>query len=126
MGDRRIHSCPPGCATCISGGPAAGRAGASDFGFTMMRARSSFLIVAIAGAVVSAIGGLFASGQFFRSYLFAWIFWLGLALGCFALTMLHHLVGGKWGFATRRFHEAGLGTLPLLALLAVPLFFGLS
>src|SRR5437867_2946553 len=32
--------------------------------------------------------------QLFRSYLIAYLFWLGIALGCLPLLMLHHLVGG--------------------------------
>jgi hypothetical protein len=39
--------------------------------------------------------------------------------------MLQHLTGGRWGFVIRRFLEAGFMTLPLMALLFVPLLFGL-
>jgi len=63
--------------------------------------------------------------QFFRSYLIAYLFWLGVALGCLPLLMLHHLVGGTWGFVIRRILEAGTRTLPLMLLLFVPLLFGL-
>ena len=50
--------------------------------------------------------------QLFRSYLIAYLFWFGIALGCLPLLMLHHLVGGAWGFAIRRVFEAGTRTLP--------------
>ena len=41
-------------------------------------------------------GGAFASPtQFFRSYLLAFVFWVGVPLGCSAILMLHHLVGGR-------------------------------
>jgi hypothetical protein len=63
--------------------------------------------------------------QFFRSYLIAYLFWLGVALGCLPLLMLHHLVGGTWGFVIRRILEAGTRTLPLMVLLFVPLVFGI-
>jgi hypothetical protein len=63
--------------------------------------------------------------QFFRSYLIAYLFWLGLALGCLPVLMLHHLVGGTWGFSVRRILEAGTRTLPLMAVLFVPLLFGI-
>jgi hypothetical protein len=63
--------------------------------------------------------------QFFRSYLIAYLFWLGIALGCLPLLMLHHLVGGTWGFVIRRILEAGTRTLPLMLLLFVPLLFGI-
>ena len=35
--------------------------------------------------------------QFFRSYLFGFLFWIGLGVGCLGLAMLHHLTGGAWG-----------------------------
>jgi hypothetical protein len=63
--------------------------------------------------------------QLFRSYLIAYLFWLGIALGCLPLLMLHHLVGGRWGFVLRRVLEAGTRTLPLMLLLFVPLVFGI-
>ncbi len=92
----------------------------------MNRARRIALLTGCVAAALSLIGALVSGGgQFFRSYLVGYLFWLGMALGCFGLTMLHHLVGGRWGFATRRFFEAGLATLPLMVALVVPLFFGL-
>ncbi len=71
------------------------------------------------------LGGIFAPKLFFPAYLYAYLFWLGLALGSLALAMLHHLTGGGWGFVIRRILEAAFGTLPLLALLFLPVLFGL-
>jgi hypothetical protein len=62
----------------------------------------------------------------FFSYLFAYNFWLALGLGSLGIWMLHHLTGGAWGFAIRRFLEAATRTLPLLAVLFLPLALGLS
>jgi hypothetical protein len=62
--------------------------------------------------------------QFFRSYLIAYLFWFGVAAGCLPLLMLHHLVGGTWGFVIRRILEAGTRTLPLMLLLFVPILLG--
>ena len=64
--------------------------------------------------------------QFWPSYLVAYAFWVGLALGCMGLTMLHHLVGGSWGLVVRRPMESGGMTLVPLAILFVPLALGLS
>ncbi|MGA8349542.1 MAG: hypothetical protein WB773_17270, partial [Isosphaeraceae bacterium] len=64
--------------------------------------------------------------HFLPSYLVAYVFWVGLALGCMGLTMLHHLVGGSWGLVVRRPMESGGMTLLPLALLFVPLALGLS
>lgn len=92
----------------------------------MTRARFIALAIGIVAAVLSVVGAFFDATQFFQSYLFAYLFWLGLALGCFGLITLHHLVGGRWGFATRRFFETGLTTLPLMAALIIPILFGLQ
>ena len=78
-----------------------------------------------AGLVLCGVGVLLNPTQFFRSYLLAYLFWLGIPLGCLAILMLHHLVGGAWGAVIRRVLESGTRTLPLLVLLFVPLLFGL-
>ncbi len=83
--------------------------------------------VGVAGALgLAAFGLLGDSAQFFRSYLFGFVFWIGLPMGCLALLMLHHLTGGGWGFVIRRLCEAGTRTFPLMALLFLPLFFGMT
>jgi len=63
--------------------------------------------------------------QFFQSYLFAFVFWLGLPLGCTAIRLIHNLVSGTWGFPLRRPLESATKTLPLMALLVLPILFRL-
>ncbi|MEZ4660839.1 MAG: hypothetical protein R2911_25085 [Caldilineaceae bacterium] len=77
------------------------------------------LVLALAGVVVDRT-------QFWQSYLFAYIFWLSVGLGCLGLLMLHHLVGGRWSALIRRVMEAGAMTLPWLALLFLPLLLGMN
>ena len=83
-------------------------------------------IVGAGGLLLGVVGLFINPAQFFYSYLLAYLFWLSIALGCCALVMLYHLVGGAWGFVIRRVLEAGTRTLPLMAALFVPLLFGLS
>ncbi len=64
--------------------------------------------------------------QFFRSYLLAYVIWLGVGLGSMALLMVHHLTGGFWGWAIRGAIEAATRTVPFLALLFLPLLLGLD
>jgi len=76
--------------------------------------------------LAGCIGGwMFAPADFFVAYLFGHEFFLGLSLGALGLLMIHHLTGGYWGYSVRRFFESAVGTLPLLAVLFVPIFFGL-
>ncbi|HXT11074.1 MAG TPA: hypothetical protein VN873_05875 [Candidatus Angelobacter sp.] len=83
------------------------------------------LVIGVLGLVASAIGWFVDPKQFFFSYLFAVLFWLGLSLGCFIVDMIHQLAGGRWGYPTRRFLEAGFMVFPLMAVLFIPIFFGL-
>ena len=88
------------------------------------------IIALIAGVVGLALAGIGAflhpdPRQFFFSYLFAFLFWVGLPLGSLCVLMIHYLTGGGWGYTIRRFLEASISTLPLMALLFVPIFFGL-
>ena len=63
--------------------------------------------------------------QFFKSYLLAFLFWVSLALGSFAVLMLHHMFHAGWGFVIQRMLESGTRTFLLMAVLFVPLLFGL-
>ena len=84
------------------------------------------LLVGLLAAGLSALGYLLSPDAFFPAYLIAFLFWLGISLGSLAIAMLHHLSGGGWGVPIRRVLEAAYGVLPLMAVLFVPLLFGLS
>jgi hypothetical protein len=86
-------------------------------------------IALASGAIGLALSGVFAMGnrtQFFRSYLFAYVFWLAIPIGCMAILMLHHLTGGWWGYPIRRLLEAGTRTFAWMAALFVPVLLGMS
>jgi hypothetical protein len=83
------------------------------------------LLVGLAGVLLAVVAFLLDRDQFLRSYLFAYLYWTGMALGCLAILLLHHVVGGKWGMLIRRLCEAGARTLPFLAVLLVPILFGI-
>jgi hypothetical protein len=83
-------------------------------------------VLGVLGMLLCVAGGWGGGSQCFFSYLFGYIFWLGLSLGSLVIAMIHYLTGGRWGNVTRRFWEAGFMTLPLMALLFLPIFFGLT
>ena len=87
--------------------------------------RRRFVMVGGAALLVLAIGGFFNPAQFLRSYLWAYMFFIGLALGAMALDMLQFLSGGAWGIVIRRICEAAIRTIPLLTLLFLPIAFGI-
>ena len=78
-------------------------------------------------ALLLCIFGAIKSPQaFFPSYLMAYLLVLGLALGSLGLLMLQHLTGGHWGIVIRRPLESATRTLPLLAVLFLPIIFGMK
>ena len=83
------------------------------------------LVVGGVGLLATVILGLNNLDGFFRSFLMAETLWLGLALGCLGVALLQFLTGGHWGMATRRIFEAGVGTVPLMSVLFVPILLGL-
>ncbi len=78
------------------------------------------------GLAISVFGAFLNRAQFTQSYLVAWLLWTGIAFGCFAVMALHHLSGGAWGLMVRRVLESATRTIPILALLFVPVLIGLS
>jgi hypothetical protein len=90
------------------------------------RLRRGALVAGALGLVVSIPGYFSNPEQFFRSYLVAFVFWMGIPLGCLALVMMHHLTGGGWGYLIRRVLESGTRTLWLMAILYLPLIFGMT
>jgi hypothetical protein len=79
-------------------------------------------VVALGGSLAYAMSH---PDEFFRSYLLAFVFWNGLAVGSLAVLMLQYLTGGAWGIAIRRELEAATRTLPLMAAAFLPIAFGL-
>src|SRR5262252_5171153 len=88
---------------------------------TISRLERRALVVAILGLFVCLVGYLRAPGALLRSYLFAYMFVLGLSLGSLGLLMLQHLTGGHWGIVIRRPLESATRSLPLLTVLFIPI-----
>ena len=89
------------------------------------RWQKAALGVGVVALALCIVAGLRSPTQFFRSYLLAFVFWMGLPLGCLAILMLHYLVGGTWGFPLRRLLESGAKTFWLMAVLVLPILFRL-
>ena len=84
------------------------------------------LVLGGLGLLAAVVGVLTGAEAFFQSYLLAFLFWLGLALGCMVMLFVNHMAGGSWGAMTRRPLEAGVSVLPVMALFFIPLLFGLN
>ena len=62
--------------------------------------------------------------QALRAWLLGFIFWGGIGIGGLGILILQHLTGGAWGIVIRRTAEACSRTLPIIALLFVPIAVG--
>ncbi len=79
----------------------------------------------LVGLIGMAVGFASDHAQFYKSYLLGYVFVLGIPIGSLALLMIHHLSGGRWSLALRRTFEASSRTLPLMAVLFLPIIFGI-
>jgi len=100
-----------------------GEAATSDA--RLNRLQGAALLAGVVGLGLCAFGAFLDSAQFYRSYLLAYLFWVSFALGSLGITMLHNMVGGKWGVVIKRFLDSGMRTLPLMALLVIPILMGI-
>ncbi|HSM86386.1 MAG TPA: hypothetical protein VLT16_09560 [Candidatus Limnocylindrales bacterium] len=93
------------------------------------RMRSRSIITGLVFAVVLMVCAfIFPNGWkiFLRSWLFSFMFWLGLTLGSLVLLMLQYTSGGNWGRVGRRFWEAGASNIWLMFLFWLPIAFGMK
>lgn len=89
------------------------------------RAQFPALILGVLGLVACAIGFFLDGRTFYRSWLPAWLFWFEIAAGGLAILMLQYVTGGEWGLLIRRPLGAAARTMPLLAVLFIPIVIGL-
>lgn len=83
------------------------------------------LIVGVIGLTILIFGYFVDQKQFFFSYLTAFAFWMTLVWGAMFFSFLHHLTGADWSIVLRRILETVMMTLPLLALLFIPILLGM-
>ena len=79
----------------------------------------------LVGLIGLAVGFAGDHAQFYKSYLLAYVFVLGIPIGSLTLLMIHHLSGGRWSLALRRTFEASARTIPMMAVLFLPVILGM-
>ncbi len=85
------------------------------------------LVLAALISVIACIAGYIQDpARFFRSYLVAFTFTCAIGLGAFFFVQVQFLSGSAWSVTMRRIMENLMITLPVGALLFVPLAFGLN
>src|SRR4030095_16138163 len=81
---------------------------------------------AVLGAAGCAILGARNPKQFFFSWLVSFLFFLSLTLGALFFVLIQYASQGGWGIVVRRIGETVFATIPVMAVLFVPLLFGLQ
>jgi hypothetical protein len=84
------------------------------------------LIVGVVFGIVAVILAFTRPDEFYRAYLLGYMCWLGVSLGSMAILMIRHLTGGGWGMVIRRILGAAMRTLPILAVLFIPIGLGMK
>ncbi len=93
--------------------------------------RKAPLLLAIVGIIGLALAYVTGGGddghhkQFYYSYVTSLMYWLSIALGGLFFVLCHHGSRAGWSTVVRRIAENFMITLPLFALLAVPLIIGM-
>ena len=86
------------------------------------------LIIGIAGLILTSIG-FFGDEelrkQMYFSYLTSFFYWLTIVLGAMFFILLHHLTNATWSVVIRRLVECIMVTIPLMAVLFIPILFGM-
>ncbi|MGH7822676.1 MAG: hypothetical protein ACREQ9_23205, partial [Candidatus Binatia bacterium] len=81
----------------------------------------------ILGAAGLAAAIAFSAGdakQFYSSWLVAYLFWLSIPLGALFFVLCLFVCRAGWGVALRRVVENAMATMPLFALLFIPIWLG--
>ncbi len=89
------------------------------------RGRNVIAALAVAGVAASAAGWARDPGQFYASYLVAYVYFVMLALGGMFFVMLQHLTGSVWSVTMRRVMENVMSTMPMAAVLFIPVALGI-
>lgn len=83
-----------------------------------------FATYGIAGAINMGAARDTGTRDFLSAWLAGWVYWACVPIGAIALLMVHYLVKTSWGVLLKRSLEAATRTLPLIAVLFVPVAFG--
>jgi hypothetical protein len=90
------------------------------------KGRNALMLAALISIVACIAGYIQDPDRFFRSYLVAFCYTSAIGLAAFFFVMVQFLSGSAWSVTMRRFMENIMITLPVGALLFVPLAFGLN
>lgn len=90
------------------------------------RALVAACVATVVGVLALVAGWILAPERTWFAYLTAWVFAITTAAGGLVLVMMAHATRSRWFAVVRRIAEMPASALPILLVLAVPLFFALD
>jgi hypothetical protein len=91
-----------------------------------LRGRNVIAFLMLVSYICCAFGFAFDRVQFFRSYLFGFIYFIMICLGALFFVQVQFLTGSAWSVPVRRFMENIAACLPMGALLFIPVAIGMK
>jgi hypothetical protein len=88
--------------------------------------RNTLMFAVLVSAIACVAGYLSDPARFFRSWLVAFAFTSAIGLGSFFFVMVQYLSGSAWSVTMRRIMENIMSTLPVGAILFIPVALGLK
>lgn len=92
---------------------------------TWSKVRNVIVFAMLIGWLSSAAGYFTDPDRFFMSYLVGFLDVTLIPLGCLFFVMVMYLTGSAWSVTMRRFFETIMATIPVGALLFLPVVFGI-
>jgi hypothetical protein len=99
---------------------------ANELKLRLDRAQRNALIAGVVALALVVVGVFVDLDQVFQSYLFTYVFWLGISLGALVWLLIHGMTGGRWGDAIHPLLQSSALLVGLMALLFIPLLLGLD
>jgi len=87
--------------------------------------RNVLALIVLIGLIACAAGYVTDAPRFFRSWMVAFAFVVATGLGAFFFVMVQFLTGSAWSVTIRRIMENIMFTLPVCALLFIPVALGM-
>jgi len=84
------------------------------------------LVIGILGAALTLVATIWMPNVAFGSYLAAYAYWVGIAVGAVLMVASFHAASARWVVVVRRLLEAMTASLPLFAVLFIPIALGLG
>jgi len=110
-------------------------AGEAPHTFRLETGRNSWLLPVVLGIALLVIGAVLGmvtgeghgafSKRFYFAYLIGYVNVMTIMLGCLFFVMIQHITRATWSTTVRRLPELLMTGFPLLAILTIPLFFGM-